>query len=230
MKIQIISDNEGVRKSLEDLQDKNFEIFSSENTISGMSDCRESKPDVVIVDSQLVGIPDALNIVARLSKTMNNHFLVVGCNSKTLLIEFYNIGASNCIASYDVDLIQSILKSIDSKIEKQKNANGVTFGDFRFDYARRICKFKSQDVKLSPTEFSILNYLIANIGKAISRDEIEREVFEGSLSASSNTVDVHVNNMRNKLGAKGVFGAVRTVRAVGYAFSNTRLLEMANKS
>ena len=230
MKIQIISNDENVIESLENLQGEKFEMFSSKNSISGVIDCRELKPDVVIVDSGLESTPDALGIIRRLSKTTNSDFLVIGCYTENNLIKFYNGGATNCIASYNAYLIQAILNSIDKKLENLKSADDVTYGDFKFDYLRRVCKFKGENIKLSPTEFTILNYLIVSLGKVMSRDEIKMEVFQGSIAASSNIVDVHIANIRNKLRDKGIIGVIRSVRSVGYAFNGDKLLEMAKKS
>ena len=68
---------------------------------------------------------------------------------------------------------------------------------------------------MTATEFDLLSYLIRKPGRVFSREQLLSEVWGYSAAAGTRTVDVHVAQVRGKLGADG--DLIRTVRGVGYA-------------
>ena len=82
---------------------------------------------------------------------------------------------------------------------------------------KRLCSYNGQEVRLSPKEFDLLTFLARQPGRVYSRQEIEREVWNGELPSNSNVVDVHMANMRAKLRDLDGYGIIRTVRGIGYA-------------
>ena len=70
------------------------------------------------------------------------------------------------------------------------------------------------EVALTATEFDLLAYLMRRPGRVFSREQLLSEVWGYSSSAGTRTVDVHIAQLRAKLGAAS---PVRTVRGVGYA-------------
>ncbi len=69
---------------------------------------------------------------------------------------------------------------------------------------------------LTPTEFSILEYLIRHRGLPVSQQELYEHVFDFAKENWSNTVEVHVKNLRKKLQIKDYENPIKTVRGVGY--------------
>ena len=73
-----------------------------------------------------------------------------------------------------------------------------------------------KNVDLSPTEYKLLNYLMSNTGKALSRRQILNQVWNYDYYGDLRTVDTHINRLRIKLGDKGRY--IRTVRGYGYRY------------
>ncbi len=73
-----------------------------------------------------------------------------------------------------------------------------------------------QNIILTPTEFSILEYLIRHRGTPVSQQELYEHVFDFAKENWSNTVEVHVKNLRKKLQIKDYENPIKTVRGVGY--------------
>ncbi len=71
-------------------------------------------------------------------------------------------------------------------------------------------------VLLTPTEFSILEYLIRHRGTPVSQHELYEHVFDFAKENWSNTIEVHVKNLRKKLQRKEYENPIKTVRGVGY--------------
>jgi DNA-binding response OmpR family regulator len=86
-------------------------------------------------------------------------------------------------------------------------------GDIELDPARRTVTAHGAPVQLTATEFDLLGYLMRRPGRVFTRDELLSSVWGYPGSAGTRTVDVHIAQIRGKLGAAS---PIRTVRGVGY--------------
>jgi DNA-binding response OmpR family regulator len=91
-------------------------------------------------------------------------------------------------------------------------------GAVRLEPARRRVFAAGSEVALTATEFDLLSYLMRRPGRVFSREQLLSEVWGYSSSAATRTVDVHIAQLRSKLGEAS---PVRTVRGVGYAVEAT---------
>jgi len=83
---------------------------------------------------------------------------------------------------------------------------------------RRLC-VKGSEVELSYKEFSLLVYFLNHPGQILSRANILESVWDSNIFCATNTVDVHVSNLRKKLREGGCDTRfIRTVHCVGYMF------------
>ncbi len=90
--------------------------------------------------------------------------------------------------------------------------NVLRNGDLTLDRASRQVTVDGKPVGLSVREFALLDTLLERAGSALSRTQLEERLYGWGEEVESNAVEVHVHNLRKKLGA----GAIRTVRGVGY--------------
>jgi DNA-binding response OmpR family regulator len=75
-------------------------------------------------------------------------------------------------------------------------------------------------IDLTAREFALLDYLMNNVGKAVSRMTIMREVWNIEFDSTTNIVDVYMKYLRDKIDLDGEVKLIRTVRGVGYVLSN----------
>ena len=87
-------------------------------------------------------------------------------------------------------------------------------GDIVLDVNARSVKQNGKEVALTLKEFMVLQYLMRNLGKAVSRDTLYDHAWDFSDSSFSNTVDVHIKNLRKKLHDKGTI--IQTIWGIGY--------------
>lgn len=90
-------------------------------------------------------------------------------------------------------------------------------GEIRLDPARHQVWLRDELVAVSAREFSILEILMQEAGKVFSRERLEESIYAWGAEVVSNAVEVHIHNLRKKLGAE----AIRTVRGVGYRVSES---------
>ena len=88
----------------------------------------------------------------------------------------------------------------------------VEFGGFRLDPSTRKVSYLGRDVSVSAREFSLLSALLERPGRPLSRAQLEERLYGWGEEVASNSVEVHVHNLRRKLGER----AIRTVRGAGY--------------
>lgn len=113
--------------------------------------------------------------------------------------------------------IDELLSRIRALLRRQHNQLTASWqvGSLLIDTARRKVSIEGQDISLTTREYDILLALAADAGKVLTRVQIERSasLIEG---AESNAIDVHIYNLRNKIGSH----LIGTVRGVGYVLEN----------
>ena len=88
----------------------------------------------------------------------------------------------------------------------------LTLGDVALDPAARQVWRGDEAVELSTREFDLLQVFMLQAGRVLSRDQLEQHLYKWGSEVSSNAVEVHIHNLRRKLGAE----LIETVRGVGY--------------
>ncbi|MEA3212813.1 MAG: hypothetical protein QOE70_5870 [Chthoniobacter sp.] len=100
---------------------------------------------------------------------------------------------------------------------RQGTASVFTFGDCRLDTEARTLERAGKEVQLSPKEFELLAYLLANAGRALSRDTIMTNVWGYDAMVTPRSIDRFVNALRNKIEPDPTEPRfIKTVREFGY--------------
>ena len=92
----------------------------------------------------------------------------------------------------------------------------LRIGPLTLDRAMRRVRWADQKVDLSAREFQILEYLAQHPGHVVSRTRVYEHVWNEQMEPMSNTIDVHVKEIRRKLAAAGGTKVIATVRGAGY--------------
>jgi DNA-binding response OmpR family regulator len=94
----------------------------------------------------------------------------------------------------------------------REDAEPLRARDLRIDRAARRAWRGDEELALRPKEFDLLALLVAEAGRAVTREQIMREVWDTEWMGSTKTIDTHVLTLRGKVGAE----AITTLRGVGY--------------
>jgi DNA-binding response OmpR family regulator len=105
------------------------------------------------------------------------------------------------------------MKAVMRRVEPQPTEDKVVLGDVVLDRAAREVTVAGEPVDLRSKEFDLLAYLMDNRGLVVSRDQLLDRVWGLEFAAGTRTVDVHVAQVRAKLGRPDM---IRTVRGSGY--------------
>lgn len=90
----------------------------------------------------------------------------------------------------------------------------LTVADITLDTTNRRAEYKAKELSLTLKEFMVLEYLMRNVNKVVTRDTLYAHAWDFADSSFSNTVDVHIKNLRKKLHDNGKL--IQTIRGVGY--------------
>src|SRR5512146_528931 len=91
--------------------------------------------------------------------------------------------------------------------------NVLRHGELTLDTVTRVVTHRGQAVDVSAREFALLAALLERPGAALSKSQLEERIYRWGEEVESNAVEVHVHNLRKKLGSE----TIRTLRGVGYA-------------
>lgn len=194
-----------------------FDVHIASDGLSGLAAIVEQAPVAALLDVGLPGI-DGTEICQRL-RAANNSTPVLFCTARDDEIDRVlglEMGADDYITKPFSP--REVVARVKAVLRRHGNAGEpaglVNFERVSIDPQTRHCTVAGVDVPLTATEFDLLLYLVSQPNKVFSRDQLMVEVWGYSSAVGSRTVDVHVAQLRAKLGEPDI---IRTVRGVGYS-------------
>jgi len=97
---------------------------------------------------------------------------------------------------------------------KQSIPSVLMSGNININTTTRIVTYKNKQISLTLKEFMVLEYFMRNVNKVITRDELYSHAWDFVDSSFSNTVDVHIKNLRKKFNDNSKI--IQTIRGIGY--------------
>lgn len=133
-------------------------------------------------------------------------------------VEGLDSGADDYLVKpVDLDELAARLRALIRRANGQASPL-LKVGAIELDPAGRRVRLGSENVELPAKELAILELLMRNVGKVVSKNQIESALYGWSEGVESNAVEVHIHHLRRKLGAE----TIRTLRGIGYLLENTR--------
>lgn len=132
------------------------------------------------------------------------------------VVRALDAGVDDCLTlPYSVDELLARLRAL-LRRGKAGSSTDLIMGDVLVDRLKREVRVRERAVRVTPKEFALLEYLLLNSGRVVTRTALLEQVWDIRYDASSNVVDVHVGRLRSKLRRNGARVALETVRGAGY--------------
>ena len=131
------------------------------------------------------------------------HFARLEAGANDYLVKPFDLGELNA-------RLRALLRRAGSQPAPVLAAAGVTL-----DPASRAVSCAGRPVELSAKEYALLLSLMQHAGRALSRSQLEEQLYGWGEEVGSNAVEVHIHNLRKKLGGE----AIRTLRGIGYVMA-----------
>ena len=110
--------------------------------------------------------------------------------------------------------VKAILNRTQTSID---NSDFISYGDLSVDNLQKKAFRGKRKLKLGPTEFGILIFLLKNEKRVFSREQILNKIWPDQINVELRTVDVHIRRLRKELNSNGERDLIRTVRSAGYS-------------
>jgi two-component system response regulator QseB len=170
-----------------------------------------------------LGLPrkDGFALLEALRRTRNRVpvLVITARDAVADRIKGLDLGADDYLVKpFDLDELAARIRAV-LRRHAGRGEPVVEYGAFRLDPATRKVSYNGREVSVSAREFSLLQALLNRPGTALSRPQLEERLYGWGEEIASNCIEVHVHNLRRKLGER----AIRTVRGVGYVIDAAAL-------
>ena len=216
-KILIADDEQLMRQLVIDfLKPEGYEILEASDGKDALDIYDKEHPDLILLDVMMPGY-DGWTVCREIRRESTVPIMMLTAKGEEIDQLFaYDLGADEYITKpfspkILVAKIKALLRRSQNEQETHEADDGVAI-----DRDARQVVIDGKNVDLSPTEYKLLNYLMSNTGKALSRRQILNQVWNYDYYGDLRTVDTHINRLRIKLGDKGRY--IRTVRGYGYRY------------
>lgn len=202
------------------LERSGFDVAVAVDGPRGLDAVRERRPDAVILDVGLPGM-DGTEICRRM-RADGDWTPVLFCTARDDEIDRVlglEMGADDYITKpFSPREVVARVKVAMRHAQAAPTGDIITVGRVSLDRSARRVSVDGDDIPLTATEFDLLAYLMERPGRVITRDLLLEEVWGYAAVVGTRTVDVHIAQVRAKLGDAS---PLRTVRGVGYSAEAT---------
>lgn len=217
MRILVVEDEPGIRDFLErGLTSAGYEVDSVSEGNEGMTKTFEREYDAIILDLMLPDM-DGLDFLQRLRNRKGSPPVLV--LSARHDVDDRVKGLEHGADDYMVKpfAFVELMARLRALIRRgQPSSERMEVGNLVIDFSRRRVMFSGEVLELAPKEYGILELLVRNHGRPLTRNMIVEHVWNSEYDGLTNTVDVYIRHLRAKLDEKAGMKMIHTVRGVGY--------------
>lgn len=213
MRILVIEDNPILVRSLAaSLREENFAVDTAEDGEEGLRKAKATDYDAIVLDVMLPKL-DGWGVLKGLRDTKRTPVLMLTARDALPdRVKGLDQGADDYLTKpFDLEELLARLRALIRRTSGQTRA-AIEIGDLLVDTASRSAKLGGEEVPLTAREYSLLEYLALHRGETVSRSELYEHLFDENEDSLSNLLDVHVSNLRRKLGRD----LITTRRGLGY--------------
>jgi two-component system response regulator PhoP len=221
MRVLVIEDDAGLRAQLvENLKDAGNVVDAAADGDEGVYFGREYDYDAAVVDLGLpkrdgIAVIKALRGLGRslpiLILTARSHW-----QDKVAGLE---AGADDYLTKpFHMEELRARLNALMRRAAGHASPV-ITVGAFTLDTAAKEARIADEPIELTAFEYRVLEYLVLNSTRVVSKAELTDHLYEQDFDRDSNVIEVFIGRLRKKLDPDGTKSPIRTVRGQGYRFS-----------
>jgi DNA-binding response OmpR family regulator len=198
---------------------------------SALEGIQEDMPDLLVLD---LGLPqmDGVDVLRALHDRIASMSVLVltGRSQLSEKIECLNMGADDYLLKpFSMCELLARCRAIGRR-RMGSAASILQCAGLRMERIPRTVSYQGEMLDFTSKEFTLLEYLLLQKGRAVSRRELLQNVWQMSPDAGTNVVDVYVNYLRRKLNAVGASSLVQTMRGEGYGIASNQKSELSRFS
>jgi DNA-binding response OmpR family regulator len=225
-KIVIIEDEPDILEVLSyNLRREGFEIMSATDGNQGLALVKRELPDLVLLDLMLPGM-DGVELCTNIKKhPQTQHTLLIMVTAKgeeSDIVLGLGVGADDYVTKpFSPKELVARVKAVLRRgilLEAQAPQERIVHGDLVIDSVKYRVTYAGREVKLTATEFRILQYLASHPGRVFTREQLLNHALGDDVVVVDRNIDVHVRGIRKKLDVEPPL--IETIRGIGYRMAD----------
>ena len=223
MKILFIEDNRLLVDSVKKLLGATYIVDFARTGREGIESARSIHYSLIILD---LGLPDieGFEVCSELRKAGNAVpiLILTAQKSSEISVKLLNCGADDYLTKpFNGDVLKARIAAILRRSQELCDEKVIDIHDLTVNITRRQVWRSGVNISLRRKEFDILEYLITNHGRALTRSMILDHVWESGTEGWNNTVDVHIKHLRDKVDRPFGKSLIKTAYGIGYMMDDT---------
>jgi len=223
-KILIVDDDIALCKFLSrELKRRQFDVTVSHDGETACADLQKSAYHLLILDLNLPKM-DGIDVMkqVRLSRPRLPILVLTARNRTEDVVQALEQGADDCLVkpfSYQ-ELLARVRVMLRRYSTPTVTVSSSNVGNLTINREGHCVLRGERRIDLTAREFDLLEYLMNNMGKAVSRKRLMEDVWNIPYDSTTNIVDVYMKYLRDKIDLEGEVKLIRTVRGIGYVLGN----------
>ncbi len=223
MSILIIEDHADIVEIVEyNLEQEGFKLDVAMDGETGLKKALDHPPELILLDLMLPAL-DGLEVCKRLrnsEKTKKVPIIMLTAKGEEKdIIRGLELGADDYVTKPFspkelVARLKAVLRRVGGKVPTPTEQ--LKISDLEVDLGKHLVKLHGEELRLTLTEFRLLQVLIEGEGRIFTRDQLIDRVRGEEITIVDRNIDVHISSLRRKL--KDVGSRILTIRGVGYRF------------
>lgn len=218
----VIEDDAAIQEVLRyTLVQAGFDVRLAASAEEGLSAVRQVLPDVLLVDLMLPGISGTSFVrqIRQDPRTRDVPTIMVTARAEEAdRVGGLETGADDYVTKpFSPRELVARIRAVLRRRAPQHGGEVIEIGALRLDPMEHSISYEGKPLNLGPTEFKLLQYLVAHPGRVFSRQQLLNAVWGDHRFIEERTVDVYVRRLRAGLGSEAE-NLIETIRGVGYKF------------
>jgi two-component system, OmpR family, copper resistance phosphate regulon response regulator CusR len=222
MRILVVEDEEKVARFVErGLKAELYTVDVATDGVTALYHLKEGGYDIIILD---LNLPDfSGNEILRQMRKNGDQTPVLILTARGSIpekVESFQEGADDYLTKpFSFTELLLRIRALARRSVAVSRTDSLQVGDLVLDRPSHQVKRGGRPIELTSKEFALLEYLMSNAGRVLSRTMIVEHVWDQSFEGLTNIVDVYMRQLRKKIDEGAPVKLLRTVRGVGYSIS-----------
>lgn len=217
-KILVVDDEEKIREVVKEYGEfQGHQVFQAEDGIDAVKMCRDSDFNIIVMDIMMPRL-DGFSAVKEIRKFSNTPVLMLSARGEEYDKLFgFELGVDDYVTKpFSPKELMARINAIISRDLGREKKSELEFKGLKIDLDGRNVYVDGENVNMTPKEYEILVYMAKNKNRALTREQLLRDVWGYDFYGDDRTIDTHIKMLRSNLGAYRDY--IVTLRGVGYKF------------
>ncbi len=217
MRVLIVEDEKRIQDFLSrGLESAGYAVDAAMDGNTGVEMVHATEYDLIILDLNLPDI-DGLQVLQKIRNRKASPPVLILSARDTVddRVKGLELGADDYLVK-PFAFVEMLARVRALLRRGQPTPERLQVGDLQLDCIRRKVLRSNENIELAPKEFSILEYMMRNRGRPLSRTMIVEHVWDMDYDGLTNIVDVYIRHLRSKIDDKFEAKMIHTVRGIGY--------------